>query len=166
VTFEEYIAARGPALVRFARVLTGDHHRAEDLVQEALAKAYPRWSRILRNDQPDVYVRRVIANAANSWWRRRSNREPAVGEPVDRPSHGDLGADAVERDAMWRQIRRLPDRQRAVLVLRYYEDLDDATIANILRCSPATVRTHAARALLTLRQRLAGAEPASIGRNR
>lgn len=166
MTFEEYIVACGPRLVRFARVLTGDHHRAEDLVQEALAKAYPRWGRILRSDQPDVYMRRVIANGAHSWWRRRSNREPAVGEPVDRPAPGDADVDTVERDAMWRQIRRLPDRQRAVLVLRYYEDLDDTTIADILRCTPATVRTHAARALQTLRLRLGAAEPTLSRRTR
>jgi RNA polymerase sigma-70 factor (sigma-E family) len=165
VTFEEYIAARGPSLLRFARVLTGDQHRAEDLVQEALAKAYPRWGRILRTDRPDVYVRRVIANAAHSWWRRRSNREPPVGEVLDAPAAGDHGTDTVERDAMWRQIRRLPDRQRAVLVLRYYEDLDDATIADILRCSQTTVRTHAARALQALRLRLGVTEPALTGRN-
>ncbi|MEU0556834.1 SigE family RNA polymerase sigma factor [Dactylosporangium sp. NPDC006015] len=164
MTFEEYIAARGPSLIRFARVLTGDPHRAEDLVQEALAKAYPRWNRILRTDQPDVYVRRVIANAAHSWWRRRSNREPAVGEPVDGPAAGDHGTETVERDAMWRQIRRLSERQRTVLVLRYYEDLDDATIADIMRCSQATVRTHAARALQALRLRLGVTEPVLTGR--
>jgi RNA polymerase sigma-70 factor (sigma-E family) len=150
-TFEEYVTARGAALVRFARVLVGDQHRAEDLVQDALAKAYLRWNRIVRTDQPDVYLRRAVLNGSRSWWRRRGSRERPVESPTDRPAPGDLGADAAERDALWRDLSRLPDRQRAVLVLRYYEDLDDATIADILGCTPVTVRTHALRALTTLR---------------
>ena len=164
MTFEEYVAARGPALVRVARLLTGDDHRAEDLVQEVLARAYVNWRRVMATKRPDVYVRRMLVNANASWWRRRSNHELALGGATiaaiaDRPaashashaSHVDAGA--AERDAMWRQILRLPERQRAVLVLRYYEDLDDAVIAEILDCSTATVRTHAMRALVTLRER-------------
>jgi RNA polymerase sigma-70 factor (sigma-E family) len=153
VTFEEYVAARGPALVRFARLLTGDSHRAEDLAQEALAKAFLSWRRIRRTDRPDVYVRRLLVNADRSWWRRRSSREIPVDRTVDRPAAADVGAEAGDRDAMWRLIVRLPERQRAVIVLRYYEDLDDATIAEILDCSAVTVRTHAMRALATLRER-------------
>jgi RNA polymerase sigma-70 factor (sigma-E family) len=133
-------------------VLVGDQHRAEDLVQDALAKAYLRWNRIVRTDQPDVYLRRAVLNGSRSWWRRRVSRETPLDRPVDRAAPGDLGADAAERDALWRDLSRLPDRQRAVLVLRYYEDLDDATIADILGCTPVTVRTHALRALTTLRQ--------------
>jgi RNA polymerase sigma-70 factor (sigma-E family) len=158
VTFEEYVAARGPALVRVARLLTGDDHRAEDLVQEVLARAYVNWRRVMASKRPDVYVRRMLVNANASWWRRRSNRELALGGGTiaaiaDRPARSDLDVESAERDAMWRQILRLPERQRAVLVLRYYEDLDDAVIAEILDCSPATVRTHAMRALITLRER-------------
>jgi RNA polymerase sigma-70 factor (sigma-E family) len=151
--FEEYVAARGAGLVRFAILLTGDDHRAEDLVQEALARAYLRWHWIGRADHPDVYVRRMLVNASRSWWRRRTNRELPVERTGDRPAAGDLGAESAERDAVWRLIVRLPHRQRAVLVLRYYEDLDDATIADILDCSTATVRTHAMRALNVLRER-------------
>jgi RNA polymerase sigma-70 factor (sigma-E family) len=150
-TFEEYIAARGQALVRFAALLTGDDHRAEDLVQEALAKAYLRWSRIRRTDDPDVYLRRLVLNASRSWWRRRANRELPAPMDVDVAGPGELDAEAAERDALWRLIRALPDQQRAVVVLRYYEDLDDATIARILDCSAVTVRTHAMRALHRLR---------------
>ena len=153
VTFEEYVAARGPALVRFAALLTGDDHRAQDLAQEVLARAYVRWRRISHADRPDVYVRRMLVNANRTWWRRRSSREVPTDRSVDRPAAGDLGPEAVERDAVWRLISQLPDRQRAVLVLRYYEDLDDATIAEILDCSAVTVRTHAMRALTTLRAR-------------
>ncbi|MGI5241736.1 SigE family RNA polymerase sigma factor [Dactylosporangium sp. CA-139066] len=150
-TFEEYIAARGQALVRFAALLTGDDHRAEDLVQDALAKAYLRWSRIRRSDDPDVYLRRLVLNASRSWWRRRANRELPAPVPDDVAQPGALDAEAAERDALWRLIRALPEQQRAVVVLRYYEDLDDATIARILDCSPVTVRTHAMRALHRLR---------------
>ncbi|MET8259863.1 SigE family RNA polymerase sigma factor [Micromonospora sp. NPDC005205] len=153
MTFEEYVSSRGPALVRLARLLTGDEHRAEDLTQDVLARAYVHWRKISRADHPDVYVRRMIVNANTSWWRRRSSRELATAEFSDRPGRGDLGGDAADRDEMWRLILGLPDRQRAVLVLRYYEDLDDSSIAQILGCSPVTVRTHAMRALSQLRER-------------
>lgn len=161
MTFEEYVSSRGPALVRLARLLTGDEHRAEDLTQDVLARAYLHWRKIARADRPDVYVRRMLVNANTSWWRRRSNRELATAEFAERAGRGDLGGEAADRDEMWRLIRALPDRQRAVLVLRYYEDLDDATIAQILDCSPVTVRTHAMRALTHLRERFAA--PATNG---
>src|SRR5690242_8103532 len=150
-SFEDYVAARGAALIRFARVLTGDAHRAEDLVQEALARAYLRWSQISRADHPDVYLRQAVVNASRSWWRRPTNREEPRDHPIEARAHGDIDAEAAERDAMWRRIQQLPHRQRAVVVLRYYEDLDDATIARVLDCKPATVRSHAMRALNTLR---------------
>jgi RNA polymerase sigma-70 factor (sigma-E family) len=153
VTFEEYVSSRGPALIRLARLLTGDEHRAEDLTQDVLARAYVHWRRIARVDRPDVYVRRMLVNANNSWWRRRANREVATADFAERPQRGDLGGEAADRDEMWRLVRGLPERQRAVLVLRYYADLDDATIAQILDCSPVTVRTHAMRALAHLRER-------------
>ncbi|MFU8852010.1 SigE family RNA polymerase sigma factor [Micromonospora sp. SL1-18] len=153
MTFEEYVGSRGPALLRLARLLTGDEHRAEDLTQDVLARAYVHWRKIARADRPDVYVRRMLVNANNSWWRRRSNRELAVDTFAERADRDDVSGEAADRDEMWRLIRALPDRQRAVLVLRYYEDLDDATIAQILDCSPVTVRTHAMRALTHLRER-------------
>ncbi|WFE23284.1 SigE family RNA polymerase sigma factor [Solwaraspora sp. WMMD937] len=160
MTFEDYVVARGPALVRLARLLTGDSHRAEDLVQEALGRAYARWWSISRMDRPDVYVRRILINVNSSWWRRRSSHEtPVTSElmtaALDRSAAGRVGSDlstaAAERDAMWRLIAALPPRQRAVLVLRYYEDLDDGTIAEILDCTKTTVRTHTMRALAALR---------------
>jgi RNA polymerase sigma-70 factor (sigma-E family) len=157
-TFEDYVAARGAGLVRFAILLTGDPHRAEDLVQEALAKAYLRWHRIRRADNPDVYVRRLLVNGSRHWWRRRSSHELPVERTADRLAPGDIGAELAERDVMRRLISALPHRQRAVLVLRYYEDLDDASIAAILGCAPATVRTHAMRALNALRARLPRSE--------
>ncbi|MEV4630236.1 SigE family RNA polymerase sigma factor [Micromonospora sp. NPDC049523] len=161
MTFEEYVAARGPALVRLARLLTGDRDLAEDLVQEVLGRAFVRWRSISRMDRPDIYIRRMLVNANTSWWRRRSSGETPVAAElmtaaVDRSAMtkrdgGDPGNATAERDAMWRLVMALPERQRAVLALRYYEDLDDATIAEVLGCSPATVRTHAMRALAALR---------------
>ncbi|WP_127498951.1 SigE family RNA polymerase sigma factor [Actinoplanes solisilvae] len=152
MTFEEYAHARAPALMRLARLLTGDEHRAEDLVQDALAKAYARWGRISKLEQPDLYVRRVLVNAHHSWWRRRSSHELSVLTVAEQPEP-DAAHEVVERDALWRLVRELPAKQRTVIVLRYYEDLDDATIAGILDCSAGTVRTHAKRALDALRHR-------------
>ena len=151
MTFEEYAFARTGALLRLARLLTGDEHRAEDLVQDALSRAYARWGRISRTDRPDLYVRRILVNAHHSWWRRRSNREVSVEAVDERPATADEAAQVAEREALWRLVLQLPARQRTVIVLRYYEDLDDARIAEILDCSTGTVRTHAKRALETLR---------------
>ncbi len=153
MTFEEYAYTRGPALIRLARLLTGDEHRAEDLAQDVLARAYARWPRIARMGQPDRYVRRMLVNAHHSWWRRLSNRETTVPAPADRPGRTDEATEIAERDALWRLVTELPPRQRTVIVLRYYEDLDDAAIADIMHCSTGTVRTHAKRALTTLRGR-------------
>ncbi|MFY1617324.1 SigE family RNA polymerase sigma factor [Micromonospora sp. WMMD736] len=153
MTFEEYAFARTSALVRLARLLTGDEHRAEDLVQDVLARAYARWGRISRTDQPDAYVRRMLVNAHHSWWRRRRSREVTVAAVLDRAGDVDEAVGVVERDALWRLVSDLPARQRTVIVLRYYEDLDDTAIAEILACSTGTVRTHAKRALTTLRRR-------------
>lgn len=153
MTFDEYAFARIPALMRLARLLSGDEHRAEDLVQDVLTKAYVRWGRISRMDQPDLYVRRMLVNAHHSWWRRLSSRETTVAAVATEGMAGpDEATGVAERDALWRLVRALPPRQRTVIVLRYYEDLDDATIAGILNCSTGTVRTHAKRALDTLRE--------------
>ena len=83
MTFEEYVLARGAALVRFARLLTGENHRAEDLAQDVLAKAFVNWRRVMRADNPDLYVRRMLINAHHSWWRRRTNREVPVAVPQE-----------------------------------------------------------------------------------
>jgi RNA polymerase sigma-70 factor (sigma-E family) len=159
VTFEAYVEARGAALVRFAVVLTGDDHRAEDIVQDVLAKAYLKWNRIVRVELPDVYIRRMVINASRSWWRRPTNRETPVERSLDTGAGDDLSTRIAERDSMWRLITTLSARQRAVLALRYYEDLDDDTIASILHCSPATVRVHALRALAALRERFTADQP-------
>jgi RNA polymerase sigma-70 factor (sigma-E family) len=150
MTFEEYVLARGAALVRFARLLTGDDHRGEDLAQDVLAKAYVNWRRVAGADHPDLYVRRMLVNAHHSWRRRRSNQEVAVAFFEDRQSVRDAAAESTERDALWQLVLLLPVRQRTVIVLRYYEDYDDATIAELMHCAQGTVRTQAKRALQKL----------------
>jgi len=161
VTFEEYVLARGAALVRFARVLTADQHRAEDLVQDVLAKAYAGWRRIGLLEQPDLYVRKMLVNAYISWWRRAVNRELAVAEPPGGRFVEDTAAESAERDAIWRLVLQLSPRQRAVIVLRYYEDYDDATIAELMQCGQGTVRTQARRALAKLHHLYPAFETAS-----
>ncbi|MDP9795865.1 RNA polymerase sigma-70 factor (sigma-E family) [Catenuloplanes nepalensis] len=165
MTFDEYVLARGPALVRFARLLTGDEHRAEDLAQDVLATAYVRWRRVGAMDRPDLYVRRMLVNAHHSWRRRLMNREVSVDAVRDDASVRDIAAETDERDAMWRLITRLSPRQRTVIVLRYYEDYDDATIAELLQCSQGTVRTQAKRALDRLQILTGRGEAADVRRS-
>lgn len=155
MTFEEFLSARLAALLRYATVLACDPHLAEDILQEVLARAQTRWPRIAAADVPEAYVKRMIVNELASWRRRRAARVvplslaalDAVAEP-----QADPGAALSERDAMIRRLAGLPVRQRIVLALRFYEGCTDAEIADLLGCRPATVRSHAARALATLRR--------------
>ncbi|HVV31255.1 MAG TPA: SigE family RNA polymerase sigma factor [Mycobacteriales bacterium] len=152
--FREFVAGRSPALLRTAYLLTGSHPDAEDLLQTALAKTYLRYDRIRDKGALESYVRRAMVTTQTSFWRRRARgREFATDQVPDRPPPG--GEDAAEttaiRDAMWRSLGRLGARQRAVLVLRYYEDLSEAETADILGVAPGTVKSQAARALATLR---------------
>jgi RNA polymerase sigma-70 factor (sigma-E family) len=153
VDFDDYVRQRGAALVRLGRLLTGDRHQGEDPAQEVLARAFVRWDRIAA-DPPEPYLRRMLVNAAISRRRLASSRELVVAEPHDASGPDDVGAEAAERDAAWRLIRVLPPKQRAAVVLRYYEDLDDTAIAALLGCSRETVRSQVKRALDTLRARI------------
>lgn len=147
---DELVAVRGQALLRFAYLLCGDAHLAEDLVQTVLARAYAKRSRVAAADRLEPYVKRMIVNEHLSWRRRRSSGE-VVTDAVRDVARVD-GADAVaDRDAVWRLLATLPPRQRAVLVLRYYEDLPDAAIAEALGCAESAVRAYASRALAALR---------------
>ena len=148
VDFDAFVIARGAALVRFAHALSGDRGLGEDLCQSVLAKAHRRWRKI--DGDPEPYVRAAIVHELVSWRRRRSNTEQP-GELPDVPVSGPLDA-LAERDAMWQLLRQLPHRQRAVLVLRYWQQLSDAEIAGLLRCSEGTVRSSASRAFAVLRQ--------------
>lgn len=131
--FDKMVAARGTALLRFAVMLCGDAHLAEDLVQSALAKAYRRWDTILKVGQPEAYLKKMIVNEHLSWWRRRSSQElPSSATGVE--AMADAADRHASRDAAWELLARLPRRQRAVLVLRYYKDLSDEQIADVLGC--------------------------------
>jgi RNA polymerase sigma-70 factor (sigma-E family) len=157
--FEEYVSARGTALVRFAVMLCGDRHRAEDVVQAGLARAYRSWRRISAMERPEAYVKRIILREWLSWRRLRSSSEL----PVDAFADDDATAvppppEPSVLSALWQAMALLPARQRAVLVLRYYEDLPDSEIAALLGCAEATVRSLAARSLAQLRTNVSVAE--------
>ncbi|GIM93097.1 RNA polymerase subunit sigma-24 [Paractinoplanes toevensis] len=157
VTFEEFAMARLPSLLRYAVVLTGDRDLAQDVVQEVLARAQVRWRRISESDVPEAYVRRMVLNEYLSWRRSWQFRNVhAVGERLTdlddaRGGIRDHAEGVVEADALWSRLSTLGRKQRAVLVLRYYEQMEDEAIADVLGCAPATVRSHASRALKTLR---------------
>ncbi len=153
-----FVAARGAALRRFAYLVTGDRQRAEDLVQSALARVLRDWPRVRAMEHPEAYVRQVLVREHLSWRRRRASREVVTDDLPARPA-ADFTSSADERDACWRLLAALPPRQRAVLVLRFYEDLDDATVARVLGTTESTVRSNAARGLSALRR--AFAEPAA-----
>jgi RNA polymerase sigma-70 factor (sigma-E family) len=152
MTFEEFAAARLPAVLKFAAVLTGDRGLAEDVVQEVLIRASARWQAI---ESPEAYVRKMIVNEYLTW-RRRSWRLvlSGRGSDIDGLATPDPAAGYAEREAMLAELTKLPRRQRAVVVLRYYEDLSDQEIADVLGCTPGTVRGHASRALAALRVEL------------
>jgi RNA polymerase sigma-70 factor (sigma-E family) len=147
--FEEFMTSRWPGLVRLAFGLTGDRWLAEDLAQTALASAYASWWRVRRADDPDAYVRRILINASKSRLRRRRVSEQPAAAPEAVISDPTTSVD--ERSALFRALQELPPRQRAVVVLRYWEDLTDAQAGALLGCSASTVRSQAARALAKLR---------------
>ena len=152
--FEQYMAARQPSLLRTAYLLTGDRHAAEDLVQTALAKLYLSWDKVQRRELVDGYVRRIMVNENNSWWRRAwKRREVCTGEVPDEVGVEDVHDDG-QRSALWDFVQTLPRKQRAVVVLRYYEDLSEAEIAETLGISVGTVKSQASRALAALRERV------------
>ena len=149
VPFAEFVATRGQALQRTAFLLTGDWALAEDLLQTALARALPRWSRIVRDD-PEAYVRRVLVNTWSSWWRRRWRGELPTETLPDAVAH-DPYADADRRSAVRTALTKLPRKQRAVVVLRFHEDLTEAQVAALLGISVGTVKSQTAKALAKLR---------------
>ncbi len=155
--FETWVSSRGDALLRFAYVLTGDATLAEDAVQDALTTACAKWPRIQQADDPDAYVRRMIANAHVSWWRRFRRRESPVAEPErGHLTTADGAEERAEADAIWKLCAGLPRQQRAAVVLRYYEGLSYAEIGAVLDCAEATARSRVHRALATLKQTLTG----------
>jgi RNA polymerase sigma-70 factor (sigma-E family) len=153
LTFEAWVEAREPALLRFAYLVTGSQHAAEDAVQSALTRACEKWSRVRRTSDPDAYVRRMVVNAHISAWRRSGRRELSVAEVRDAEA-ADHAEGIATGDAVWRVCGTLPPQQRAAVVLRYYEDLEYAEIAAVLGVAQATVRSHVHRALAAMRAEL------------
>ncbi len=147
----EFVLARQDALLRTAWLLTGDWQQAEDLLQTSLARVWPRWERLERDGQPEAYLRRTMVNLYASWWRRKWRGEQPTEVLPDRPAGDDPYGDVDLRDALARLLPALPRRQRAVLVLRYYEDLSEEQTAEALGCSVGTVKSQASRALARLR---------------
>ncbi len=144
--FEEFVAARRAAMLRTAYLLTGSHPDAEDLVQAALINCVPHWKRIA--DRPEPYVRQVLARESVSRWRRRRWRESATDRPADAAAEGD---DLDQRETLRRALLALPPRQRAVIVLRYYEDLTEKDTASVLGIAVGTVKSQARDGLARLR---------------
>ena len=149
-SFSEFVAARSRHLLHAAHLLTGDRHRAEDLLQTALTRAYLRWDRIDSED-PEGYVRRTMVNAQTDWWRRKPWREQSTDDVPETAGADDAAAAYDVRDAVLGALAALSGRQRAVVVLRYYEGMSEAEIASALGCSAGTVKSAASRALAKLR---------------
>jgi len=154
-SFAEYVTARWAALLRVAHLLTGDSSSAEDLVQATLVKVYVAWARVARADSVDAYVRKMLLNEFLGQERRSARRAAkaplVVLSALTTVAPPDPAEDRLD---LWAAVRGLPPRQRAVLVLRYYEDLTEAEIAHVLGISAGTVKSQAHAALRTLRGRL------------
>jgi RNA polymerase sigma-70 factor, ECF subfamily len=157
--FAEFVSAALPGLLRFGHVLTGDAAAAEDLVQTALGRSLNAW-RLRRIDDPRAFTRKIMVNSYASWYRRHGHREWPTADLEPAGFAEDHAQRVDDRDAVWRALRALPARQRAVIVLRYYEDLSEAEIAAVMGVSTGTVKSQAARALRRLADVLAPAEPA------
>ncbi|MGW3075684.1 SigE family RNA polymerase sigma factor [Kitasatospora sp. NPDC001132] len=151
--FEAFAATRWRRLVRTAYLLTGDHHEAEDVVQATFAKVFRNWSRISRLDEPDAYVHRALVNNNLSRHRRRRVRQLLVPVLPDRASTAGSGGhrEVEERSVLLQALAELPQRQRAVVVLRYWEDMSERQVADVLGCSPGNVKSQASRGLAKLR---------------
>lgn len=149
--FREYVVARSPALTRAAWLLTGDEAAAEDLVQSALVRMWSRWTGLERDGSVDAYVRRVLVTTYINGWRRRWRGEVPTEVLPDGPAATDAHAATDLRLSVRRALAELPPRQRAVVVLRYFEDLTEAQTADALGCSLGTVKSQTARALARLR---------------
>jgi RNA polymerase sigma-70 factor (sigma-E family) len=153
--FAEFATAHSGALIRLAYVLTGDQLAAEDLLQTALTKAASRWGRI--HSAPEAYVRQIMCREQVSGWRRRARRRETTMPDLPDQAEAVLAVSAETRLALLEALRALPAGKRAVLALRYLEDLPEAQVADILGCSVGTVRSQTHKAITQLRSALASA---------
>ena len=152
--FTDFVAEHGRKLLRTACLVTGDAHLGEDLLQNALTKAYGSWDKVRRADHPPAYVRRLMINAHLSWVRRLTNTE-RVMETFPDAASGDLQAAHAESDEMRQALLRLSPRVRTAIVLRYFDDLTEIETAQVMGCSRSTVNNHVTRGLAALRGLLA-----------
>ncbi len=150
--FAAYMSARQASLLRTAYLISGDPHTAEDLVQTALAKLYLSWDKIAQRDSIDGYVRRIIVNEHNSLWRRPWKRRESATDQVPEQPCTEARAGTADAD-LWTFVQSLPRKQRAAIVLRYYEELSEAETAEVLGVSVGTVKSQTSRALAALRAR-------------
>jgi RNA polymerase sigma-70 factor (sigma-E family) len=152
-SFDAYVAARSRALLRSAYLLTGDQQLAEDLVQSALVKASLRWARLVDRGDPEPWIRTVMYREHVSWWRRRRLPEQLAAEPPEpRSTTTDFVDELAQAAALRGALLQLPPRQRAVVVLRHFEDRPEGEVASLLGCSVGTVRSQNARGLAHLRR--------------
>ncbi len=152
--FDAFMTASWPSLYRTAVLLTGDAHLAEDLLQITMGKVYKSWSRVSRVEHPRSYARAILAHEATNWRRKRSSSELPAEIGPDRTSTPGHDEGIVQADWIWGALQQLTVRQRAVLVLRYYEDLTGAEIASALGISEGSVKAHAHHALRALESTL------------
>ncbi|MDQ3628572.1 MAG: SigE family RNA polymerase sigma factor [Actinomycetota bacterium] len=146
-SFEEFAYAASSRSYGTAYLLTRDHGLAEDLLQTSLVKTWEAWSRIAMD--PHLYLRKVMVNTQATWWRRKWRGEKPTEELPERPGRTDV--EPADRLDLWEAIGRLPTRQRAVIVLRYFDDLSEAQTAQVLGVSPGTVKSQTSRGLDKLR---------------
>jgi RNA polymerase sigma-70 factor (sigma-E family) len=154
--FAEYFEARRSAVRRSAYLLCGDWHRADDLAQVAFIALYRNWQKIREPAAVDAYLRRTLVRAVIDESRRPWRRETSVDEVVDQAASNAMVDELVTRDEVLAALNGVPPRQRAVLVLRFYEDLDVAATARALDCSEGTVKSQTARGLANLKTQLQG----------
>jgi RNA polymerase sigma-70 factor (sigma-E family) len=150
--FTDFVRAQTGVLLRTAYLLTGSASAAEELVQDTLVRLYPKWHRVEVADYPLAYVRRALTNGFINQRRRRASTEILVDEPPERSDSSDPPGRYDDRDELWRRLLQLSERQRAALVLRYFEDLPDEQIAAALDARPGTVRSLISRGLVALRE--------------
>ena len=156
VGFTGFVREHTPALLRTAYLLTGNAQNAEELVQDTLVRLYPKWDRVAHADVPLAYVRRSLTNGYINYQRRAARREYAQDDLPERVDPHDVLTQLADRDQIWTNLRFLPQRQRAALVLRFFEDLTDEESAAALGCRVGTVRSLISRGLATLREQMAG----------
>lgn len=151
--FAEFVAARSAALHRTAYLLVGDRQLSQDLLQEALTKTYVAWPRLRDPSKAEAYTRKAITTTAISWYRRRSWGE-RPSDTVPDAVHASHDDEVATRDLVWSALQQLPPRQRAAIVLRYYEDLTEAQTADVLGCAVGTVKSQVAAGISKLRDQL------------